>query len=99
MNVFFIFFNAYILKKIIDEKYHNRGCDERYIYHSDNFKDIVSFEKILKINEIENDIHLLQSNISNDDKLHFLNNNGVPSPGKMTNGGLMDDFLFKFLLD
>ena len=66
MNVFFIFFNAYILKKIIDEKYHNRGCDERYIYHSDNFKDIVSFEKILKINEIENDIHLLQSNISND---------------------------------
>ena len=48
MNVFFIFFNAYLLNKIIDEKYRNRGYDERYIYHSNNFKDIVSFEKILK---------------------------------------------------
>ena len=100
MNLFFIFFNAYVLNKILDEKYHNRGYDERYIYHPDKFKDNVSIEDIIKQEMIKKDIDLLQSNnISNDDKLHFLNNNGVPSPIKITNGGLLMDFLFDFPQD
>lgn len=100
MNLFFIFFNAYILNKIIDEKYHNKGYDERFIYYPDKFKDNVSIENIIKQEMIKNDIDLLQSNnIYIDDKLHFLNNNGVPSPIKIKNGGLMDDFLFDFVED
>ena len=48
----------------------------------------------------QKDIDLLQSNnISSDDKLHFVNNNGIPSPIKITNGGLMMDFLFEFVDD
>lgn len=100
MNLFFIFFNAYLLNKIIDEKYLNRGYDERFIYYPDKFKDNVSIEDIIKQEMIKKDIDLLQSNnISNDDKLHFLNNNGVPSPIKITNGGLLMDFLFDFPQD
>jgi len=97
MNVFFIFLNAYVLNKILDQKYYARGYDERYIYYHNKFKNNVSFEDIIKQEIIKKDIELLQSNnISIDDKLHFINNNGVPSPIKMINGGLMDDFLFDF---
>jgi len=100
MNLFFIFFNAYVLNKILDEKYHNRGYDERYIYHPNDFNDNVSIEEIIKQKMIQKDIHLLHSkNISIDDKLHFINNNGVPSPIKIKNGGLLDDFLFDFVED
>lgn len=97
MNLLFIFFNAYLLNKIIDEKYHNRGYDERYSYFPDKFKDNVSIKEIIKQEMIKKDIDLLQcNNISIDDKLHFINNNGVPSTIKMKNGGLMNDFLFDF---
>ena len=100
MNLFFILSYTYILNKILTQNYCNSGYDERYIHFPGYFNDNVSFEDIIKINFIENDINLLQSeNISIDDKLYFLNNNGVPSPIKMTNGGLMDDFLFNFPLD
>jgi len=103
MNLLFIFSYAYILKKILNQKYLNSGSDERYIWHPIYFNDEdddKALEKIIRIKQIENDLNLLQSdNISIDDKLHFLNNNSVPSPIKMTNGGLMDDFLFKFPLD
>ena len=100
MNLFFILSYAYILKKILTQNYCNNGYDERYIYFPNDIKDIVSIEDIIKQEMIKKDIDLLQSNnISIDDKLHILNNNGVPSPFKMTNGGLMDDFLFKFPLD
>ena len=97
MNLFFIFFNAFVLNKIQDQKYYIKGYDERFIHHPDHFQDNVSIEDIIKQEIIKKDIDLLQSNnISNDDKLHFLNNNGVPSPIKITNGGLMIDFLFVF---
>ena len=100
MNVFFIFFNAYVLNKIIDQKYYAKGYDERYIYHPNDFNDNVSIEEIIKQEMIQKDIDLLQSNnISSDDKLHFVNNNGIPSPIKITNGGLMMDFLFEFVDD
>ena len=98
MHLLFMFSYAYILRQLIKQNYCNSGCDERYIWHPIYFNDNNEMlEKILKINVIENNIKLLQSNnISNDDKLHFLNNNGVPSPIKMTNGGLMDHWLFEF---
>ena len=100
MNLLFIFFNAYVLNKIIDQKYFTSGYDERYHYYPDKFNDNVSIEEIIKQEIIKKDIDLLQSNnISSDDKLHFLNNNGVPSPIKITNGGLMMDFLFDFPQD
>jgi hypothetical protein len=100
MNVFFIFFNAYVLNKIIDQKYYARGYDERYIYHPNDFNDNISIEEIIKQEMIQKDIDLLKSNnISSDDKLHFVNNNGIPSPIKITNGGLMIDFLFEFVDD
>lgn len=100
MNLFFIFFNTYVLNKILDEKYHNRGYDERYIYHPNDFNDNISIKDIIKQEMIQKDIELLHSkNISIDDKLHFVNNNGVPSPIKITNGGLMMDFLFNFPQD
>ena len=100
MNLFFIFFNAYVLNKIIDQKYYAKGYDERYIYHPNDFNDNVSIEEIIKQEMIQKDIDLLQSNnISSDDKLHFVNNNGIPSPIKITNGGLMMDFLFEFVDD
>lgn len=100
MNLLFIFSYAYILKKILNQKYLNSGSDERYICYPQHFDDDNEMsENLVRITFIESDINLLKSNVSVDDKLHFLNNNGVPSPIKMTNGGLMDDFLFKFPLD
>jgi len=100
MNLLFIFSYAYILKKIMTQNYCNSGCDERYIWHPNYFNDEdddKALEKLIRIKQIEHDLNLLKSdNISIDDKLHFLNNNSVPSPIKITNGGLMDDWLFKF---
>jgi|LauGreSBDMM110SN_4_FD.fasta_scaffold1002041_1 hypothetical protein len=104
MNLLFIFSYAYILRQLLKQKYYNDGCDERYIWHLNYFNDEdddKALEKIIRIKQIESDLNLLQSdNISIDDKLHFLNdNNSILQPIKMTNGGLMDDFLFKFPLD
>jgi len=97
MNFFLILSYSYILKKILTQNYCNSGCDERYIHFPECFNDNKNLENLFRINFIESDINLLQSdNISIDDKLHFLNNNSVPSPIKMANGGLMDQWLFKF---
>jgi hypothetical protein len=100
MNLLFIFSYSYILKKILNQNYISIGSDDRYIYHPYEFNDNISINDIIKQEIIKKDIDLLQSNnISIDDKLHFLNNNGVPSPIKITDGGLMDDFLYNFPVD
>ena len=98
MNFFLILSYSYILKKILTQNYCNSGCDERYIRFPECFNDNTNLENLFRINLIESELNLLQSdNISIDDKLHFLNNNNsVPSPINMTNGGLMDQWLFKF---
>jgi len=102
MNLLFIFSYVYIFKKILNQKYSDgNGCDERYIWHPNYFNDEdddKSLEKIIRIKQIESDLNLLQSdNISIYDKMAFLNDNdSILQPIKMTNGGLMDDWLFKF---
>jgi len=101
MQLLFIFSYAYILRQLLKQKYYNDGCDERYIWHPNYFNDEdddKSLEKIIRIKQIESDLNLLQSdNISIYDKMAFLNdNNSILQPIKMTNGGLMDHWLFEF---
>jgi len=72
------------------------GYDERYTLQPDNFKENVSYEKIIYLFEIKQKLDLLE--LVNSTQLYeeLIENENTIQPLSIKNGGLFDDFLFIF---